>query len=179
MQKSTTLPLTLIFLGALQALFLSSAWAHGPTPQKSDHEVVIKASFDEVWEKVKAPAALCDWHPLAKRCEVNDAGDERVIELENGERFSEAILEVNEQNHIVYLRQGDPNVKALPVSSYSTRMETEDNGDGTVTVRWKARYYRGDTGNFPPEHLSDEAAVEAMNRWMKTGLEGLQEAFAH
>lgn len=174
MKKPTRLHLMPFFLAALQILFSSGAWAHGPTPQKSDHEIVIEAPFAEVWEKIKAPASLCDWHPLAVRCEVNEAGDERVIELKSGEQFSEVILEVDEHSHIVYLRQGEPNVKALPVSSYSSRIEAEDNGDGSVTVRWKARYYRGDTGNFPPEPLSDEAAVKAMDQWMQTGLEGLR-----
>ncbi|GAB4360439.1 MAG: hypothetical protein Kow0060_15570 [Methylohalobius crimeensis] len=49
-------------------------------------------------------------------------------------------------------------------------------GLGGVLLRRRGtvRYYCGDTGNVPLEHLSDEVAVEAMDRWMKAGLEGRQ-----
>ncbi len=160
-------------------LLLTCFWAfdvlaHGPTPQKSDHKLTIKAPLEKVWESVKSPKAICDWHLKVKSCEYNEATKERVFEVEGGERFSEILLEVDENSHTVYLRQGDPNVKALPVSSYSARIQVEDNGDGSVTVRWKGRYYRGDTGNFPAGNLNDEAAVKAMDEWIKTGLEGLR-----
>ncbi len=150
------------------------AWAHGPTPQKSDHRIQIRAPLAAVWRAVADPEAVCQWHPQVVRCFYRP--DERVrrFELANGEAFEELILEVDENHHTVYLRQGDPNVAALPVSSYSTRIQVEDGGDGTVTVRWRGRFYRGDTGNFPPEHLNDEAAVKAMDRWIRDGLEGLK-----
>nr|BAL54068.1 hypothetical conserved protein [uncultured Gammaproteobacteria bacterium] len=155
-------------------ILAATAWGHGPTPQKSDSEITIQAPLAQVWEKLKSPSELCAWHPLVKRCELS--GSVRTLELASGERFSEEVLEVDEQNHIVYVRQGQPNVLALPISSYSYRLEAQDNGDGSVTVRWKARYYRGDTGNFPPPGLSDEAAVQAMDNWIKTGLKELKAA---
>ncbi len=155
-------------------LWSVGALAHGPTPQKSDHKIRIQAPFERAWKAVADPEAICRWHPLVARCEYREADKVRTFELKNGESFEEMILEVNDANHTVYLRQGEPNVKALPVSSYSTRIQVEDNGDGSVTVRWRGRYYRGDTSNFPPEPLNDEAAVKAMDRWIQTGLEGLK-----
>jgi mxaD protein len=41
-------------------------------------------------------------------------------------------------------------------------------------VTLKSRFYRGDTGNTPPEKLNDEAAVKAMNEFFKNGLSGLK-----
>jgi mxaD protein len=42
-------------------------------------------------------------------------------------------------------------------------------------VLLKSRFYRGDTGNSPPENLNDEAAVNAMNQFFKNGLAGLKQ----
>ncbi|BCX89260.1 mxaD protein [Methylomarinovum tepidoasis] len=167
---------TLFWILAGICLLAGQAQAHGPTPQKSDAAITMKAPLKKVWQAIKEPTAICRWHPSIDRCDYDADKQERVFYLQSGERFSEAILEVNEANHTVYLRQGEANVKALPVSSYSTRIQVEDNGDGTVTVRWRGRYYRGDTGNFPPQHLNDEAAVKAMNAWIEKGLKGLKNA---
>ena len=41
-------------------------------------------------------------------------------------------------------------------------------------VTWIGRFFRADTGNFPPDHLNDEAAVKAMTGFMQEGLKGLK-----
>jgi mxaD protein len=42
-------------------------------------------------------------------------------------------------------------------------------------VTFKSRFYRGDTGNAPPENLTDTAAVKAMDNFLKEGLAGLKQ----
>ncbi len=158
----------------IMAWWAAVAWGHGPTPQKSDHRIEVRAPLEKVWRAVADPEGICRWHPLVARCEYRENDKVRRLTLKNGEAFEEMILEIDEDRHTVYLRQGEPNVKALPVSSYSTRIQVENNEDGTVTVRWRGRFYRGDTGNFPPPDLNDAAAVKAMDRWIESGLEGLK-----
>ena len=41
-------------------------------------------------------------------------------------------------------------------------------------VEWIGRFYRGDTSNFPPENLNDEAAIKAMKGLFREGLDGLK-----
>ena len=67
----------------------------------------------------------------------------------------------------------DPDLDALPVSSYSATVTVTPEGDG-AKVEWMGRFYRGDTGNEPPENLSDAAGKEAMNRYFAEGLKGLK-----
>jgi mxaD protein len=49
-----------------------------------------------------------------------------------------------------------------------------ETADSSV-VTLKSRFYRGDTSNTPPENLSDEAAVKAMDAFFKNGLSGLKQ----
>ena len=56
-------------------------------------------------------------------------------------------------------RMLNPNVKALPVNSYSATL-TVTPKDGGSEVEWYGRFYRGDTGNEPPDDLNDEAWAE-------------------
>ncbi|MDD2739535.1 MAG: SRPBCC family protein, partial [Methylomonas lenta] len=41
------------------------------------------------------------------------------------------------------------------------------------------RFYRGDTGNTPPENLNDEAAVKAMTQFINNALNGLKSKVTH
>lgn len=62
----------------------------------------------------------------------------------------------------------DPDLTALPVSSYSATLTVTSEGDGS-RVEWMGRFYRGDTGNEPPEELSDAAGGR---RWTATSPTG-------
>lgn len=61
-----------------------------------------------------------------------------------------------------------------PFSFYSAILKISPTDQDTSLVEWKSRFYRGDTGNFPPEHLNDQAAVNAMNDFLKIGLNHLK-----
>lgn len=73
-------------------------------------------------------------------------------------------------------RLSKENVKAFPVSSYSATIEIKPAGDQSSMVEWFSRFYRGDTSNFPPEDLNDEAATAAVTKFFKSGLENMKKA---
>ncbi len=47
---------------------------------------------------------------------------------------------------------------------------------GQALVKWKSRFYRGDTGNSPSKNLNDESAVKAMKKFIQNGLKGLKKS---
>jgi mxaD protein len=67
------------------------------------------------------------------------------------------------------------NTAALPTSSHSVELKVThgESADSSI-VTIKSRFYRGDTGNTPPENLNDEAAVKAMTQFFKNGLNSLK-----
>ncbi|MBE0435575.1 MAG: SRPBCC family protein, partial [Methylomicrobium sp.] len=79
----------------------------------------------------------------------------------------------SDENREYSYRLNKENVKALPVSSYSIELQVAP-GENDSIVTLKSRFYRGDTGNTPPDHLNDEAAVKAMTQYFKNGLAGLK-----
>ena len=69
----------------------------------------------------------------------------------------------------------EENIEAFPVSFYTVSIELTEEGKGTE-MSWKGRFYRADTGNFPPEQYNDESAVKAMEAFAKTGMGSLKES---
>lgn len=152
------------------------AFAHGPTPQKVVETVEIAAPVDKVWQAVADFGAVATWNPALSASSGqggNQPGGKRVLTFANGETLEEDLDTYDPANHEYDYRMSHPNVKALPASSYSVIFKLIPKGDHTQ-VEWKSRLYRGDTGNEPPENLSDEAAVEAMQAFFRSGLDKLK-----
>jgi mxaD protein len=163
----------LIGVAALVALPVS---AHGPTPQKVVETVEIAAPVARVWETVKDFGSVAQWNPALKASESaggNQPGEKRTLTFANGEKLVEELDTYDPAGYEYNYRMGQPNLDALPVSSYSVVFKLAPAGEGTK-VEWKSRLYRGDTGNEPPEHLTDEAAVKAMTAFFQTGLQHLK-----
>jgi mxaD protein len=72
-------------------------------------------------------------------------------------------------------RLAKENVDAMPVSFYSATIEVKPGANGGSEVEWIGRFYRADTGNFPPPEKSDEAATKAMTDFFRAGLEALKQ----
>lgn len=166
------------FLLPLLFLLPAVSLAHGPTPQKADESIAIAAPLDKVWAAVERFERIADWHPDVAQSTgdgVNATGGTRTLTLQNGAALTESLDHYGAAAHEYSYRLKTPNTEALPVSSYSATLQLSagDNGQGTV-VRWKSRFYRGDTGNQPPENLNDAAAVKAMQGFFKNGLDGLK-----
>ena len=151
------------------------ARAHGPTPQKAEAEVVIAAPPDAVWALVGDFGAIGGWHPDVKSARATGSapGAERVLVLEKGE-ISDSLDEIDPAGRRIAYRLGTENVAAFPVSFYTATVTVSDAGGGKSKVEWAARLYRGDTSNFPPDELNDEAATTATTTFFENGLKGLK-----
>lgn len=167
----------LVLPALVLALAAGSALAHGPTPQKIDRSVAIKAKPDAVWKLVGAFGGIANWHPDVARAESSGGDGEgavRKVTLKRGGTLVESLDEWKGPERTYSYRMSDPDLKALPVSSYSATITVTPDGEG-AKVEWLGRFYRGDTGNEPAEELSDAAGREAMNAYFSNGLEGLKE----
>lgn len=149
------------------------AFAHGPTPQKTDQTATVKASTDVVWKQLSEPCAIKNWHPDVADCISSDP-KKRTLTLKNGSKIEEEVDEiVPAEMSISYRIAGEIDVKALPVSSLTGRIKVKTNGADS-DVSWLARYYRADTTNEPPKGMDDESATKAVNAFVKVGLSGLE-----
>ncbi|KMO25872.1 MxaD protein [Methylobacterium indicum] len=165
--------LVLLMVGA----GLSSALAHGPTPQKIEADVTIAAPPDAVWAVAGRFGDVAAWNPLVASGKSTGTGtkngDTRTLTLKNGGILHESLDEYDAAQRSYSYRLDDPDLKALPVSSYSATLTVTPDGTGSK-VAWFGRFYRGDTGNEPPEELSDAAGRAAMKAYFETGLAGLK-----
>ncbi|MDV3240295.1 MULTISPECIES: SRPBCC family protein [Methylocaldum] len=156
--------------------FSAGVSAHGPTPQKVVETVEIDRPIEKVWETVKEFGAVAQWNPAISKSEAqggNKPGEKRTLTFPNGEQLVEELDFYDEKTYEYDYRLMEANVKALPASSYSAVLKLTPAGQGTK-AEWKSRLYRGDTGNFPPDELNDEAAVQSMQALFKAGLENLK-----
>lgn len=169
--------LPLILLSFL--LFPITSVAHGPTPQKAKESITINASVDAVWNTIKQFDAVASWHPDVKASSgdgKNASDGTRTITLQNGGQLVENLDFYSDKDHEYNYRLKTENVTAFPASSYTINLQvTPGNDANTSVVTLKSRFYRGDTGNTPPENLNDAAAVKAMNEFFKNGLAGLKQ----
>ena len=162
---------------ALLALWIGAtapALAHGPTPQKAEEKITIAAPPEKVWDALKSFADV-SWNPAITKTEAtggNESGATRTITLKTG-NLVEGLDEYNDKDKMYGYRLSTENLEAFPVSLYSATIAVTPSGEGSE-VTWVGRFYRGDTSNFPPENLNDEAAVKAMTEFMQEGLKGLK-----
>ncbi|NMN58681.1 mxaD protein [Xanthobacter sp. SG618] len=162
-------------LGVFLAL-AAPAQAHGPTPQKAEAKATIAATPDAVWKIAGDFAGIGGWHPMVKAVRAkggNAAGAERVLVLEKGE-ITDGLDDVDAAQRSLSWRLNTENVEALPVSFYTITLSVNDAGGGKSEVVMAGRFYRGDTSNFPPDELNDEAAVAAMTAFFEAGVNGLK-----
>jgi mxaD protein len=159
------------------ALIASQAFAHGPTPIKVDESIIIAAEPPEVWKVGGTFGSIADWHPYVQsvKAKGGDAvGAEREILLRKGGVLKEGLDEYDPASLKYSYRMSEPNLDALPVSSYSATFTVKAAAGGGSEVKWYGRLYRGDTSNEPPENLNDDAARAAMSDFFRAGLDGLK-----
>ena len=160
-------------------LFPLTSLAHGPTPQKGLESITINAPVDAVWDVIKQFDAIASWHPDVKASSgdgKNASDGIRTITLQNDGQLVESLDYYSDKDHEYNYRLKTENVTAFPVSSYTTNLQVKAGDDAkTSVVTFKSRFYRGDTGNAPPENLNDAAAVKAMDAFFKNGLAGLKQ----
>lgn len=151
------------------------AYAHGPTPQKTDESVLLKATPQAVWQQLSTPCAIATWDPDVTACEA-DGELKRTLTLKNGGRVFEEIDEILPDEMSISYRLGTKTeVKALAVSSLTGRIKVKAEDTG-ARVSWIARYYRADTTNEPPAGMDDAAARDSVTAYIKAALGGLDTA---
>ncbi|MBY6240856.1 SRPBCC family protein [Methylosinus sp. Sm6] len=166
-----------IYLTLLAALLASPALAHGPTPIKVNESITIAADPKAVWAVAGKFDGLAAWHPSIQSVEATggDAiGAERVLTFRKGGTLKESLDEYDPAAFKYSYRMADPNLDVLPISSYSVTFAIKPAAGGGSEVQWYGRLYRGDTGNEPPDNLSDDAARTAMSEFLSSGLKGLK-----
>ena len=168
--------LTLI---AIAMLPLTAA-AHGPSPQKLEKEVVIKAEPAKVWAIVKDFGNMQKWHPAVasdkleqKKDENGDAATYRTLTLKDGGTIYEKLGTISDADMKIkyYIVSG-----VLPVKDYNATMSVKAGpGAGETTVTWLARFYRKYSLNPPiPPGEDDESAVKAVTGIFDSGLANLK-----
>jgi mxaD protein len=162
-----SLALAAVFALAAPAL----AFAHGPTPQKVEEKVEIKAEPAKVWTLVKDFGGIKAWHPSVESASFKDG--ERTLKLKGGAALVESQDENDDATMTLGYRLSNEGTDAFPVSSYSATITVKAVGGGSEVV-WQGRGYRLDTSNEPPEGKDDPAAVKALSDYFKAGLEGLK-----
>lgn len=167
---------SILTLGVL--LMAGFAHAHGPTPIKVVEKVTIAADPKAVWAVAGSFGSIAKWHPdvASVKAEGGDkAGATRDVTLKKGGVLKEGLDEYDDKELKYSYRMSEPDLAALPTSSYSMSFIVRPAAGGSE-VEWYGRLYRGDTGNEPPEELNDDAAKTAVSGFLKAGLEGLKKA---
>ncbi|MFO1124090.1 MAG: SRPBCC family protein [Methylocystis sp.] len=164
-------------LGLFALLMCAPALAHGPTPIKVDESIAIAADPKAVWAVAGKFDGLANWHPDVQSVKAKGgdaAGAEREVTLKKGGVLKEGLDEIDPAAFKLSWRMSDPNLDAMPASSYSLTFTVEPGPQGESLVKWRGRLYRGDTSNEPPENLNDDAARTAMSSFLRDGLQGLK-----
>ena len=161
-----------VVLVLLGALIINSAYAHGPTPRKTDESVVVKGGLEKVWKKISEPCAIVTWHPEVKSCELISEKQQKVTLINDKVILIEVDEVADAEKSISFRLGGEIDIAALPVSSFNGRIKVSVEGDAT-RVSWTARYYRAFTGNEPPAGQDDETAQAAVDAFVKSGLDNL------
>lgn len=163
-------------LGA--SLMAGPVVAHGPTPQKVEETIEIAAPPEAVWAIIKNFDAMANWHPLVASSAGrggNEPGSERDVVLKSGGQLTDGLDDYRDSEMSYAYRLAKESVEVMPVSFYSATLEVKPAANGGSAVEWIGRFYRADTGNFPPPEKSDEAATKAMTEFFRAGLDGLKQ----
>jgi carbon monoxide dehydrogenase subunit G len=159
------------------ALLPFSASAHGPSPQKVEKSITIKAAPAKVWAIVKDFGNMQTWHPGIASDKLEKKGEEtfRTLTLKAGGEIYEKLRTADDA--AMKLKYEIVSGVA-PVADYNSVMTvTAGPGAGESTVTWVGRFYRTYKLNPPiPAGQDDETAVKFVNDVYDAGLAGLKKA---
>ena len=157
------------------ALLPLTAAAHGPSPQKVEKEIVIKAEPAKVWSLIKDFGGLHNWLPPVASTKLETKGEDtfRLLTLKDGGTIYERLKSSDDKDmKLKYeIIEG-----VLPVSDYNATITVKPGpGAGESTVVWMARFYRLYKLNPPiPPGQDDESAVKAVTGVFDAGLPNLK-----
>jgi len=164
---------------ALSAFSMSAA-AHGPSPQKVEKSITIKAPPAKVWAMVKDFGNIHAWLPPVASTKLETKKDEngematyRTLTLKDGGVINEHLKGIDDAAmKIKYEIIGG----VAPVKDYNAYMVvTAGPGAGESTVTWTGRFYRVYSLNPPiPAGQDDETALAFVNGVYDAGLPNLK-----
>ncbi|WP_020183956.1 SRPBCC family protein [Methylotenera sp. 1P/1] len=164
----------LLAIIALTALSFNAA-AHGPSPQKVEKTIVIKAAPAKVWAVVKDFGNIHAWHPAIASTKLEKKGDEtfRTLTLKDGGTIYEKLRTADDADMKLRYEIVDG---VAPVADYNAFMQvTAGPGAGESTVTWVGRFYRTYKLNPPiPAGQDDETAVKFITGVFDSGLANLK-----
>lgn len=164
----------LLAIIALAALSFNAA-AHGPSPQKVEKTVVIKAAPAKVWAVVKDFGNMHAWHPAIASTKLEKKGEEtfRTLTLKDGGTIYEKLRTADDADMKLKYEIVDG---VAPVADYNSFMQvTAGPGAGESTVTWVGRFYRTYKLNPPiPAGQDDETAVKFVTGVYDSGLANLK-----
>jgi len=154
--------------------FSITALAHGPTPQKLDERIVIKAEPAVVWAMVKDYGKAEAWVPTVASTKVEKKGADtfRVLTLKSGGKVTERIKSIDEDNMKIKFEF----TNGGPVTNYNPYISvSKGDNPGESKVRYFHRFYRFFPNNPPiPEGQDDESAVKFVKDTFGSSLENLK-----
>jgi len=164
------------FLALIALATLSfNAAAHGPTPQKVEKSIVIKADPAKVWAMVKDFGGLHKWLPPVASTKLETKGKDtfRTLTLKDGGEINEKLRSSDDSSmRLKYEIVGG----VAPVADYVSTIKVEAGpGAGESTVTWVGRFYRTYKLNPPiPAGQDDETAVKFVEGVYDSGLPNLK-----
>lgn len=164
-----------ILAAAILAALPFTALAHGPTPQKVDKSIVIKAAPEKVWGIVKDFSSISQWHPAVDKLKLEKKGNDtfRHLALKDGGSILEKLRSVDDSAMKMRYEIVE---STLPLTDYNAFMTVKAGPNaGESTVTWVGRFYRLYKFNPPiPEGQDDATAVKVINSVYDAGLDGLK-----
>jgi hypothetical protein len=140
------------------AAFSIHAAAHGPTPQKIDERIVIKAEPAKAWAMVKDYANVQKWLSTVKSAKIEKKGGEtfRILSLKNGGKVKERLKGIDDKRMKIKFEV----VEGGPFTNYNPYISVKKGPNaGESEVRFFHRFYRFFPNNPPIPEGQDEAAA--------------------
>lgn len=161
----------------LSFAFLQAAMAHGPSRQKVTESIDIDAPPAKVWSVISNFHDM-SWLPGVAKT-TGEGGNEpdvakRQLVLDSGATIDESLYKYDNDAMTYSYRIDQVDVKVFPVNNYSATLTVLPADGGKSKVEWRGAFYRGYPNNDPPPELNDEAAVKAVTKIFRTGLEALK-----
>lgn len=160
-------------------LLSTQAIACGPSPQKVVEKIIIKQTPEVVWALVGDFEKIHLWHPEVMTTSIETSIDDngrahsfRTLILKNGDKRIDRmrVTELNAMKLGTVIEHGE-----MPVSNYSDALTVSPgpNADEAL-VTWVGRF--GNKANLmvAPEGQDNKAAIEAVEQFYRSGLDGLK-----
>lgn len=169
----------------MASLLPFSAFAHGPSGQKVEKKIEIKAEPAKVWAFVKDFAAIGKWHPDVTNVKVEEKPDaetgklllHRLVSLKNGTGFLEKLREANDAEMKLDYKMVDGADSTIAVSNYRTVLQVKPSqtADHTLVILTARFYNKANTMEAPPG-ADNPAANKAINELYDAAAVGLKKA---